>query len=320
MKEETIDELVENIKGYKSEENVENLLGMIDGYLKAGLKEEAKRYLEKLLKISDLTALKDIKGSFPDDVQQFLNTMDDTEAPDEDFDANSFLEMGELLWEIGSPEEARDNYLKAFEYHNIHGDKSSAGEILSTLKERYPDDDEIAALTIGNPEDKFLEVYEKSSGITTEDEVDVRYALARKFHEQDLLDEAEENYIKVLDIDKDHKARRLLVSVLKDMGNYDKALDYIEGLEDGEKVEELYSVAGFLEEEGRESKAKEILREILNIKPDYRDVREKLGVEKEVKEGVEKVKIEEEAAPVKDRGKKEISGIEEVEPEKIVFL
>lgn len=323
--EKTISLISEALRNYISNQSKVELLVLIREYAKLGLYKESCEYIEEFLeKDGDIIALIEISESFPEEIKGFLTGIKDSVEFDENFDADSFLEMGELLWEIGSPNEARDNYLKAFKNYNAIGNKEQAEEVLNTLLNRYPDDEEIEKLELKDTKVELMAKIDDLKEVLPQDEVDIRYALGRKLHEEDLLLSAEENYKRILNLKGEHKARRYLVALLTDKNELEEALKYAEELQENDKLDAYYSLSESYRNKGNVEKADSILKEIYEIDKEYKDVKKRIEIPTEEKEDFIKEK-EEVTSIAKD---KEIikptakSTIDEVDKEKmrIVFL
>ncbi len=318
MKEKMINSIVQTLKSYKDTQNKEDLLVLIKEYSKIGLYEEVSKYTREFFnKEGGIPELIEISDNFPKEIKDFFKGSE--KGVDEDFDGDSFLEMGELLWEIGAPDEAKENYQKAFEYYNILGEVNAAEEVLNTLKEHYPDDPVISTIKIKNIKEDLLSKFGSLDKPRKQDEIELRYTLAKRLHAADLLFEAESNYRRILDLDEKHKAGRLLVALLRDKGSYDECLKYAKKLEKNERLEEYYSIAEDLRDFGNLDKSKSVLREIYNIDPEFKDVKELLGVALEEKGKIPFV--EEVLEEVKKAQKAEVGKAKGVEEKKkIVFL
>lgn len=325
MDEKSVDVIVQAVKSFKENHNLQELLKIITGYSELGFYGEAKNrmveFLEKGGNRGDLLALSD---KLPAEIVSIL-TPGKVEI-DEEFDADSFLEMGELLWEIGSPEEAKDNYIKAFEYYSLFGNKEAAQQVLNTLKDNYPDNPNIKQLVYEERENDVLPQLKVFTAKPPRDEIDIRYALGRTFHEKDLFVEAEANYRRVLELDNTHNAKRLLVALLREQGSLGDALNLARQLHGLDKLEELYSIYESLNETGKSKIGKDVLKEIYELDPDFKDVKDLLGILPEEKEKEEKSLVEEETLfeevpketpkVSKDAAEKE----KDFEEQKIVFL
>ncbi len=319
MREENVNLIVNALKGYKESKNLEELLKIIKGYSKIEFYKEFKEYtvefLEKGGSVGDLIA---ISKDFPEEIKKIICPVEI--EIDGEFDADSFLEMGELLWEIGSPDEARDNYIKAFEYYSFLGNEKAAQQVGKTLKERYPQDEKVKALVFKDTRGEILPELKAFVPKPPKDEIDLRYALGKGFHGENLLLEAEANYRRVLELDSSHNSKRLLVALLRQKGSFGDSLNLARELEGEEKLEELYSIYEALRNSGKMKIGEDVLKEIYGINPEFKDVKSLLGfVSKEEKS--EKIPVdifsEEEEKVEVDNSSPKDKGFEE---KKIVFL
>jgi len=326
LREENVNLIVKAVKDYKESKNLENLLEIIRGYSELGFSGEVKEYMEEFIeKGGNIGDLVKISKDMPEEIRNIICS-GEVEV-DEEFDADSFLEMGELLWEIGSPDEAKDNYLKAFEYYGFLGNKNAAEQVLKTLKENYPDDRDVKTLVFKDSKQEVISNLKDFIAGPPEDETDLRYALGKSFHGENLLSEAEFNYRRVLELDNNHRSKRLLVALLRDKGSFEESLELARELKGEEKLEELYSISQSLKDSGKTREGEVVLREIYRIAPDFKNVKELLGMqrtaqkEKEEEEEIEKVYVDaalerEKKVKVGDSGKRD----EDFEGKKIVFL
>lgn len=324
MIEKTISLISEALKNYISNQSKVELLVLIREYARLGLYRDVSKYIEEFLeKDGNIVDLIEISESFPEEIRDFLKGIKDSVKYDEDFDADSFLEMGELLWEIGSPNEARDNYLKAFKNYNAIGNKEQAEEVLNTILSRYPDDEEIKKLELKDTKAEFMAKLDDLKNVLPKDEVDIRYALGKKFHEEDLLFSAEENYKRILELKGEHKAGRYLVALLTDKNELEEALKYAEKLQEDDKLDAFYSLSESYRKMGNVGKANSILKEIYEINIEYKDVKkliEAQGEEKEdfIKEGEETL-MDKDKEVLKVEGKSTADEVDKKEM-RIVFL
>ena len=319
MREENVNLIVNALKGYEESKDLEELLKVIKGFSEIGFYKEVKDYMIEFLgKGGDLGRLMGISKDFPDEIKRIISPVE-LEVDDE-FDADSFLEMGELLWEIGSPDEAKDNYIKAFEYYSSLGNEESAQQVLKTLKERYSQDEKVMSLVFQDTKKEIIPKLRDYTPSSPKDEIDLRYALGKSFHGENMISEAEANYRRVLGLDNSHNCKRFLVSLLRQKGDFGDSLDLARELKGEEKVEELYSIYESLRDSGKTKIAEDVLKEVYGINPDFKDVRDLLGVAseeekpEEVSVGVgsqEVKKVEVEDSSVKD---------EDLEEKNIVFL
>jgi tetratricopeptide (TPR) repeat protein len=319
LREENVDLIVKAAKGYKDTESLEELLKIIKGYSKLGFYGEVKEYTEKFLeKGGSLGNLISISKDFPAEIKKIVCPVEI--EIDGEFDADSFLEMGELLWEIGSPDEAKDNYIKAFEYYSYLGNEESAQQVLKTLKERYPKDKKVKSLMFKDTKDEIIPKLKAFIPKPPKDEIDLRYALGKSFHGENMLSEAEINYRRVLELDNSHNSKRLLVALLRERGSFGDSLNLARELEEEEKLEELYSIYESLRDSGKAKIGEDVLKEIYGINPDFKNVKNLLGVvseEEKLEEAPVDVPLEEEKkAKVGNLNPKD-KGFEE---KKIVFL
>ncbi len=318
MREENVDFIVNAVKGYKESKNLEELLKTIKGYSEIGFYKEVKKYIEEFLeKGGNLGDLMSISENFPDEIKKIICPAE--VEMDGEFDADSFLEMGELLWEIGSPDEAKDNYIKAFEYYSLLGNEESARQVLETLKERYSQDDKVMSLVFQDTKSDIIPKLRAFIPKSPKDEIDLRYALGKGFHGEDMLSEAESNYRRILELDNAHSSKRFLVALLRQKGSFGDSLNLARELEEEEKIEELYSIYESLRDSGKMKIGTDVLKEIYGINPDFKDVKDLLGIVSE--EEPEKVSVsvfqeEDKEVKVGDSSVKD----EAFEEKKIVFL
>lgn len=322
MREENVNLIVKAVKEYKESKNLDTLLEIIRGYSELGFYGEVEKYIEEFFErggnIGDLVK---ISKDLPEKIRNIICS--GKIEIDEEFDADSFLEMGELLWEIGSPDEAKDNYLKAFEYYVFLGNKGAAEQVLKTLKENYPDDRDVKTLVFKDAKQEVISNLKAFIEEPPEDETDLRYALGKSFNGENLLPEAESNYRRILELDDTHGAKRLLVALLRDKGSFEESLELARELKGEEKLEELYSISQSLKDSGKTREGEVVLKEIYKIDPDFKNIRELLGMHRieQKEEEIEKVYVDaalqkEKKAKVGDSGKRD----EDFEGKKIVFL
>ncbi|MEO0293586.1 MAG: hypothetical protein ABIN61_05120 [candidate division WOR-3 bacterium] len=320
MKEENIDLIVKTLKEYKKRGNLEDILKIVKGYGSLGFFEEAKRYIEEFLEKGG--SVKDLVAILKDLPMELKNVIWPSQLILEgEFDADSFLEMGTLLWEIGSPDEAKENYLKAFEFYVLLGNRESAEQVLKILRENYPEDEGVKKLVFRDVKEEILSRLKSFIPPQPDYEIDLRYALARAFHKENLLQEAESNYRRILELDSSHNSKRLLVALLRERGSLESSLFLARELEGIEKLEELYSISQSFRNFGKLEEARSVLREIYEIDPDFKNVRELLGIPKEVRKeekGEEKVPLR---VTVREKVERDIKPEEgEFKEKKIVFL
>lgn len=318
MREENVDLVVNATKHYEETNSFEDLLKIIKGYSKLGFDKEVKKYTKEFLeKGGSLGDLIGISENFPSEIRKIICPVEI--EIDGEFDADSFLEMGELLWEIGSPDEAKDNYIKAFEYYSYLGNDESAQQVLKTLKERYPGDNKVKSMVVRDTKNEIIPKLEAFTPKPPRDEIDLRYALGKAFHGESLIPEAEANYRRVLELDNTHNSKRLLVALLRQKGAYGDSLDMARELEGEERLEELYSIYESLRDAGKVKIGEDVLKEIYGINPDFKDVKDLLGIVSEEEE-TEKVSVD---IPRKEEKKAKVGSTDsdkDFEEKKIVFL
>jgi len=312
LREENVNLIVKALKDYKESNSLEDLTKIIKGYSGLGFYKEVKKYTEEFFKkggmaISLIDSVKDL----PQEIRKIISP-EKIEIEGE-FDADSFLEMGELLWEIGSPDEAKDNYIKAFEYYSLLGNKEVALQVLTTLKEKYPQDEEVNSLVFKDTTNDILSKLELFKPGRPKDETDLRYALGKEFHVENMFPEAEANYRRILELDSSHNCKRLLVSLLREKKMFGDAINLARELKEEERLEELYSIYESLINSGKAKIGEDVLKEIYGINPDFKNVKELLGaVKKEVQEIEEKI-------PEVEIGKRD-QGKDDFKEKRIVFL
>jgi tetratricopeptide (TPR) repeat protein len=317
--EETVNLIVNAAKRYKESGNLEEILNIIRGYSKLGFYGEVRKYTQEFIEkggsLADLTA---VSKDMPEQIKNIISS-GGIEVEGE-FDADSFLEMGELLWEIGSPDEAKDNYIKAFEYYSLLANKESAEQVLKTLKKNYPEDRNVQSLVF---KDKRSELVSKLKAFVSKppkDEVDLRYALGRDFHGESMLSEAEANYRRILELDNSHNCKRLLVALLRQKGALGDSLNLARGLRLEEKLEELYSIYEAFRDSGKSKIGEDVLKEIYSIDPNFKNVKELLGIISG-KEKLEKVSVDFSLEEEKEVKAGDVSSKDEdFGDKKIVFL
>lgn len=319
MREENVNLIVNAVKGYKASKSLEDLLKIIEGYSKLGFYREVRDYIEDFIeKGGNLGDLIGISENFPEEIKEIISPSEI--EVDGEFDADSFLEMGELLWEIGSPDEAKDNYIKAFEYYSFLGNEESAQQVLNTLKERYSQDEKVKSLGFKGTKSDIISKLKSFTPKAPEDEIDLRYALGKGFHGEDMLAEAESNYRRILELDRSHNSKRLLVALLRQKGSFGDSLSLARELGEEEKLEELYSIYESLRDAGKVKIGEDVLKEIYGINPNFKNVNELLGIVSE-EEKLEKAPVgffsEEEEKVKVDNSRPEDKGFEE---KKVVFL
>ncbi len=323
MREENVNYIVNAVKCYKESKNLEDLLKVIVGYARLGFHGEVKRRIEEFIeKNGDLGDLVAISSDLPEEIKEII-TPAGIEI-DGEFDADSFLEMGELLWEIGSPDEAKDNYIKAFEYYSLLGNMEAAQRVLNTLKQNYPTDNKVSNLSFAGKNDNIIPKLKDYVAKSPTDEIDLRYALGKAFHGEGLFAEAEANYRRILELDRSHNSKRLLVALLREQGSFGDSLTLARELQGVGKLEEMYSIFESLRSAGKSKIGEDVLKEIYGIDPNFKDVKQLLGLlsKEEKAEGrLEEVSKEvfldkEKKVTVGDESKRD-EGFEE---KKIVFL
>lgn len=235
----------------------------------------------------------------------------------EDEKLNPFenLELANLLFEIGSTDEAKAEYYKTARAFLNRDLKDKAQELLVKIKEIYPDDSDIEGLkkeidSYGEEKqqvdisDRLAQLEEILPSLEDENESRMRYSFAVVFKEFARYENAREELITIFDLEKSPekiKAFVLLSQIFIDLKENEKAIEVLENaigrdeFSESEVVPLEYKIGTIYE---RMDKLTEALRIFENAKardPEYLDVIEKV---KKVKEAIEKKEAEvEEVAP-----------------------
>ena len=220
---------------------------------------------------------------FPEEVKSLFKGAAPEPSGEEDFDAQSYLEMADLLWDIGSPDDAKQNYVRAIQGLAARGEVDRANEILSTVKERYPDDPEIQNLQItGGPSSQEIlkSLQSLHFDIAAEKEGELRLNLGKALLEEGLVEQGISELKKASSLGGyfGDEAGKEIVEFYITKGELDNALSLIDEYLAGDvRLEYLYRIATSLENSGNDEKAMEIYKTIYNANPEFKDVKSKVA-------------------------------------------
>jgi len=312
MDNKKIEKIVELKKRYLEKPDNNTLLEFACAFRDAGLKKKAIDYFLEYLDAVDEPELKkeDVEkffdGAFKkyaEDIKQFFAEGKSTTKEDE-FDGESLLEMANLLYDIGSQDEAKQNYLRAFDAFIEERNLEQSQKTLNILKNNYKGDKEIQHLTISlSPEVDKEKLTYFVKALDEEDEIDksgeLYYVSGMLFRDNGLMDDAVEQLEKGLSIDSSFRVRSAiaLIKLYEDIRDTIKIKETVERalnfpITDNEKLPLYYKMANMSEKRGELETAKEYYRIVYNINPEYLDVKEKMGMKK-AEEAIEEVISEE---------------------------
>lgn len=278
-----------------------------------------------------------------DDIKSLLSFKSKLQQMEEE-KLNPFenLELANLLFEIGSTEEAKAEYYKTARAFLTKGMKDKALELYVKMKDLYSDDEGLANLKkdIDNfseqkqeksIKEKIGQLASKLSSLKNENEARMRYSFAVIFKEYGRHEEAIRELDKIFELPKgeEHiKAHVLLSQIYIDAGDNKKAIGILTDIiEKGEFSEDelvplKYKLARIYEMMGELSQALKIYEDAMSINPDYLDLVEKV---KKVKESIEEATVKTEEKPMEKetvtaevKENKEEEEIEEVEKVEIL--
>lgn len=218
------------------------------------------------------------------------------------------LELANLLFEIGSAEEAKTEYYKTAREFLNKDLKEKAQELYVKIKELYPDDSELEPLkkeidsytkenNIVELKDREAKLKEVLPTLKDENEARVRYAFAVTFKGYARFAEAKKELNKVFNLPKTAekiKAYVLLSQIYIDVQDNAKAIETLENvIVEGEfagvdLVPLEYKLATIYERNGKLPEALQIYEKALDEDPDYLDLVEKI---RKVRKLIEKSKV-----------------------------
>jgi tetratricopeptide (TPR) repeat protein len=221
------------------------------------------------------------------------------------------LELANLLFEIGSTDEAKTEYYKTARAFLNRDLKDKAQELFVRIKELYPDDAELSSLkdeidrfgqqeeTI-DLEERKSRLIEVASRLGNENEARVRYSIASILKEFAQYEQAEEQLEILFQLGKTPekiKAHVLLSQMFLDSQDStaaEKTLEEVIGsgeFEEGELVPIKYKLGALYERSGKYEKAQDMFEQAYEADSEYLDIVDRV---KNVKELIKK--REEEAA------------------------
>jgi len=227
--------------------------------------------------------------------------------PKEEEKLNPFenLELANLLFEIGSTDEAKNEYYKTARAFLDKELKDKALELFVKIKELYPDDEELENLkteidTFGEQDEatdigeRMKKLKELLPTLENENEPRVRYSFAVLFKEFSRFEEAEHELDAIFTLPKSPekiKAYVLLSQIYLDWKDEKRAVKVLNNVIDSEQFteEEIvpleYKLGSIYERIQDYDKARDIYEIALAKNPEYLDLVEKV---KQLKELIEK--------------------------------
>lgn len=331
MNEELLKNVVIAYKMYLSESSPENMLYLAMSLSEYGITNDAFNFLISYLKNGGSPSnLPQIISKFPEDVKKIVFEYTKPTDTKEEFDAQSYLEMADLLWDIGSADDAKQNYTRAISAFAVKGELDKAENILKTVKSKYPDDNEIQNFKIEKQDNRVLEELQNLKvSIPVETEAELRYHLGKELLKEGLKELSIEEINKVRDIGGAYykDATKLLIDNAISDGNYDYAINLIdETISGNERLEYLYNIGLKYQDEGKIEKAMQIFNNIFSISPDFKDVKErisppKLRKEEKIEIKPTKVEITQVKSETTDYAEKKIlEKPAKIEEENIIFI
>ncbi len=329
MNEETLKNVIIAYKMYLAEKTPENMLYLAMSLSEYGLTTDAFNFLISYLDEGGSPSnLPQIIGKFPEEIRNIVLEYTKPSDTKEEFDAQSYLEMADLLWDIGSADDAKQNYTRAITAFAAKGEIEKAESILKNIKSKYPDDPEIQNFKLEREDNKILEELRKIQiSISKDTESELRYHLGKELLKEGIKELGIEEINKVREIGGSYykEGTKLLIDIAIYQGDYENAINMIDEVLSGdERLEYLYNIGLKYQEEGKIDKALQIFNKIFSISPDYKDVRDRVSPPKPKKE--EEVKpARVEPAPVNVEKvehieKKKLEKPAKIEEENIIFI
>jgi tetratricopeptide (TPR) repeat protein len=258
-------------------------------------------------------------------------------------------ELANLLFEIGSTEEAKVEYYKTARAFLNRDLKNKSQELYVKIKELYPEDEGLASLkkdidNYGKEEESMSlkerreKIEEILPSLENESEARVKYSAAIIYKEYARFDDAKNELESILSLPKcEEKVKTyvLLSQIFMDDKDSDKAIEILEEVMGGDEfsgselVPLKYKLGTIYERTGRLEEALEVYAKANEENPDYLDLVEKVKiVEKKIeekkareiadkeREGIAEPEVKEEIVEEKETEEIEKEGDEEVKKEK----
>ena len=280
---EILKALVLSYRMFLEESNGENILFLSKNLAEYGLVNDAVALLIRYLtEGGDPGKIQNIIEPFPQQVKDLFKKTETESEGEEDFDAQSYLEMADLLWDIGSPDDAKQNYVRAIQGLAAKGDVDRANEILATVKERYPDDPEIQNLQVAAApagQDILKSLQSMHFDIPSEKEGELRLNLGKALLEDNIIEQGISELKKASMVGGffGEEAGKALLDFYISRGELENALPLVDEYLAGEvRLDYLYRIASGFENAGNNDKAMEIYKTIYNANPEFRDVKNKV--------------------------------------------
>lgn len=240
------------------------------------------------------------------------------------------LELAELLDNIGSKEEALNEYFSSiYSFMMEANDLEKCKEIMQKIKQLGVEDPRIEKVEqfLNNPPtgtaeidiEKVNEIIKSRIGEIVEENTENLKEMARAFSESFLHSESIKIFEDLIEKNVDIKdVLEYYLYSLYETGEYEKIIDVSGDIpEDKESVADFFKGLAY-EKLGETNKALEILNEIYEKSPDFMDIEERLRklkgeeiVEKVVEEEMEEIAVAEEPVEV-------VEEFEEEVPEEVV--
>ena len=275
--------LILSYRMFLEESSGENILFLSKNLAEYGLVNDAVALLIRYLtEGGDPGKVQNIIDPFPQQVKDLFKRAETGGEGEEDFDAQSYLEMADLLWDIGSPDDAKQNYVRAIQGLAAKGDVDRANEILATVKERYPDDPEIQNLQIAaapTGQDILKSLQSMHFDIPPEKEGELRLNLGKALLEDGIVEQGISELKKASMVGGffGEEAGKAIVDFYISRGELESALPLVDEYLAGEvRLDYLYRIASGFENAGNNDRAIEIYKTIYNANPEFKDVKAKV--------------------------------------------
>lgn len=330
MNEESLKNVVIAYKMFITERSSENMLYLAMSLSEYGLTTDAFDFLLSYLKGGGSQSnLPHIISSFPEEVKKVVFEYTKPTDTKEEFDAQSYLEMADLLWDIGSAEDAKQNYTRAISAFASKGEIEKAQNVLKNVRDKYPDDPEIQNFQFEGQDNRILEELQNLQvNISKDKESELRYYLGREFLREGIKELGIEEINKVRDIGGLYykEGTKLLIDNAVYEGDYDNAVNMIDEVLSGdERLDYLYNIGLKYQDEGKIEKSMQIFNKIFSISPNYKDVKDRISPPKPKKEEILVKPARVEVTPVKSEqiehiDKKKFEKPTKIDEENIIFI